>query len=98
MQGVVQHTGQLCGADPTRCHEIGTANVADKQRITCQHSIRPVRVLRQVVDQNGDGLWRVARGFAHCEADLPERQRLAVPAGGKGVVGLRPGSQAELIG
>jgi hypothetical protein len=39
------------------------------------------------------GVW--PGGFEHGESDLPERQHLTVPEGGKGVVSLRPCPQAN---
>src|SRR5215475_10054032 len=95
MQRVVEHAGKFRGAEPTRGHEIRTANVADEQRITRQDSVGLVRILRQVVDQNGNRLRRVAWGFEHGESDLSKRQHLTVPEGGKGVVSLRPCPQTD---
>ena len=74
----VQLAGETVSSETNGPEQVGPSDVADEQRVTCEH---PIRQAAPVVDHDADGLWRVARGLHDLEHDLPELDGVAVADG-----------------
>jgi hypothetical protein len=96
VQRLVEHGGQLLGAPALSRAQVGAADVADEQRVPAEHRVGPLRIGCQVVDQQRDGLRRVARSPEHLQAHRgPQVDARTVAVGDELVVGIRASPQVD---
>ena len=98
VQRVVEEARELLGAPPQCAAQVGTAHVADEQRVAGQDRVRRVRRVRRVVDQDRDRLGRVPRRLEHGQAHRTERHRVTVGHRRERILGRGPGPQVDRRG
>ena len=95
MQRVVQHARELLGAPAERAAQIGTAHVADEQRVTGEDRVRLVAPLVSVIDQDRDRLRRVPGRLEHGHPHRAELHRVTVGHRRERILGLGPRAEVD---
>ena len=102
VQRVVELVGQLLAGEADRGQQVGSADVADEQRVAGQHAVGNV-VTGVLVDHDAQRLGRVPRGVAELQRHLAQRialavgdaHRLELGLGDRGVHDLRAGGLGQ---
>jgi hypothetical protein len=77
MQRVIEHRGHLRGRVAARTGQIGSAHVADKERVAGQNHSRLTAVV-SIEDQQRDAFGRVAGRFEHAQSQTPDPELVAL--------------------
>ena len=91
-----RRAAQIVGRPPERGPQVGTADVADKQRVSGEDGVRASQDPSEIEDQDRNGLDGMAGGFEDLQAQSRELERIAVVHGHEGV--FRLGAGAEMDG
>ena len=86
---------ELIGRPSERCAQVGSAHIADEQRVAGQDRLRPHGVAIEIEHEDGNRFNRVPRRLEHRQADPAELQTGAVGHRRECILRLRAGAQVN---